>query len=143
MSRSGYIDDEPMSNTEQWALIRWRGAVKSAFRGRRGQSALRDTLAAMDALPERKLIANDLENTAGEVCALGALARARHVDLDDVDPEDAETVARKLDIAEAMVREIVEVNDEWGDYNETPERRWGRMHAWLKKHVRNDPGVTQ
>lgn len=32
MSRCGYSDDY-----DQWALIRWRGAVESAIRGKRGQ----------------------------------------------------------------------------------------------------------
>lgn len=138
MSRSGYTDDAPMGNTERWSCIRWRGAVKSAFRGQRGQRALRDMLAAMEALPGHRLIAEQLESKDGDVCALGALAKARHVDMHDVDPEDADIVAANLDIAEAMAREIVEVNDEWGDHNEAPERRWGRMRAWLKIHVRHD-----
>lgn len=33
MSRSGYSEDLDM-----WDLIRWRGAVKSALRGKRGQA---------------------------------------------------------------------------------------------------------
>jgi hypothetical protein len=37
MSRSGYSDD-----LENWSLIRWRGAVASAIRGRRGQAFLRE-----------------------------------------------------------------------------------------------------
>lgn len=46
MSRHGYscdIDDN-------WALIRWRGAVNSALKGARGQQLLRDIIAALDAL---------------------------------------------------------------------------------------------
>jgi hypothetical protein len=35
MSRSGYSDD--YGDDEPWQLIMWRGAVASAFRGRRGQ----------------------------------------------------------------------------------------------------------
>jgi hypothetical protein len=34
MSRSGYSDDIDSAD-DQWALIRWRGAVKSAIRGAR------------------------------------------------------------------------------------------------------------
>jgi hypothetical protein len=41
MSRSGYSDD-----CDGWALIRWRGAVNSAIKGRRGQQALREIVAA-------------------------------------------------------------------------------------------------
>lgn len=42
MSRSGYTDD----CDDQWALIRWRGAVNSAIKGKRGQQALRGRLDA-------------------------------------------------------------------------------------------------
>jgi len=41
MSRSGYSDD-----CDVWALIRWRGAVKSAIRGARGQAMLRELIQA-------------------------------------------------------------------------------------------------
>jgi len=47
MSRSGYSDD----CDDQWSLICWRGAVKSAIRGKRGQAFLKEMLAALDALP--------------------------------------------------------------------------------------------
>ncbi len=63
MSRSGYSDD-----LDSWALIRWRGQVASAIRGRRGQAVLRDLLAALDAMPEKALVASELETPQGEVC---------------------------------------------------------------------------
>lgn len=91
MSRSGYDD-----NIDQWNLIRWRGAVASAIRGKRGQAFLREMLAALDALPERKLIARKLESR-GEVCAIGAIGKARGVDMSNIDPEDHDTVAAKFD----------------------------------------------
>lgn len=68
MSRSGYIDD---GDIEHWDLIRWRGAVASAIRGKKGQSFLLEMLHAMDALPEKKLIAHDLLKD-GSVCARAA-----------------------------------------------------------------------
>ena len=37
MSRSGYSDD-----LDNWDLIRWRGQVSSAIRGKRGQGFLRE-----------------------------------------------------------------------------------------------------
>jgi hypothetical protein len=46
MSRSGYSDDH-----SEWDLIRWRGAVASAIRGKRGQAFLRELLVALDAMP--------------------------------------------------------------------------------------------
>ena len=35
MSRSGYSD-----GLDEWAMIRWRGAVKSAIRGARGRAII-------------------------------------------------------------------------------------------------------
>lgn len=55
MSRSGYTED-----CDGWDLIRWRGAVASAIRGKRGQAFLREALAALDAMPEKQLISHDL-----------------------------------------------------------------------------------
>jgi hypothetical protein len=43
-----------------WSHIRWRGAVASAIRGGRGQAFLREMLAAMDAMPVKRLVANEL-----------------------------------------------------------------------------------
>lgn len=56
MSRHGYTD----SCDDNFALIRWRGAAKSAIRGKRGQAFLRELLAALDAMPEKRLIAREL-----------------------------------------------------------------------------------
>jgi hypothetical protein len=43
---------------DQWASIRWRGAVKSAASGSRGQAFFRDLITALDAMPEKTLIAD-------------------------------------------------------------------------------------
>jgi len=56
MSRSGYVDDM----SDEWAAIRYRGAVSSAVRGKRGQAFLREMLAALDAMPEKRLAAGAL-----------------------------------------------------------------------------------
>jgi hypothetical protein len=126
MSRSGYHDD----HDDYWALIRWRGAVKSAMRGKRGQALLRDLLAALDAMPEKRLIAHELVTADGEHCALGVLGAARGFDLTKIDPDDAEQVAKAFDISPALAREIVYMNDEWVTRG-TPEERWARMRMWI------------
>src|ERR1700722_1111238 len=87
MSRSGYNDD-----CEQWALICWRGAVNSAIKGARGQAFLAELIAALDALPEKRLIATELEQE-GAVCAIGAVGRARGVDMSKLDPDNPERVS--------------------------------------------------
>ena len=105
MSRSGYTDD-----CENLGL--WRGAVERAIRGKRGQQALKEIAAAMDAMPTKVLAAESLVTADGEFCTLGVLGAARGVDLSPIDPEDAEQVAKAFDLAPAMVREIVYENDE-------------------------------
>jgi hypothetical protein len=132
MSRSGYTDE-----CDGWDLIRWRGAVKSAIRGKRGQEFLRETLAALDAMPEKKL-AKEVLVAGGEVCAMGATAQARGLDMSGVDEYDREAVARRLGISEALAAEIAYENDE-GRWNETPEQRWNRMRDWVQSLISVTP----
>lgn len=128
MSRSGYSDD-----CDGPELVMWRGAVRSATRGMRGQSLLKELLAALDAMTEKRLIPN-LLFTGGEVCALGALGRQRSIDMTSFDPEEAKPIAEAFNIAPALAKEIFFMNDEW-EYNETPEQRYTRMREWVEKQI--------
>ncbi len=130
MSRSGYTED----CDDQWAHIRWRGAVASAIRGKRGQAFLTEMLAAMDALPEKQLVAWELE-AGGQVCAIGSVGRVRGVDMGRLDPEDYSAVANTFGIAEPLAQEIVWMNDEAGPWKETPEQRFDRMRRWVERNL--------
>jgi hypothetical protein len=132
MSRSGYTDD----TEDTWAMICWRGAVASAIKGRRGQVFFKELLAALDAMPEKRLIVDELEAN-GQFCTLGVLGAARGIDMSVIDPDDAEKVAREFNIAEALAQEVVYMNDEWGSYSgvETPEKRWARMRRWAADQI--------
>ncbi len=140
MSRSGYNDD-----CEQWDLIRWRGAVKSALRGKRGQAFLREMRDALDALPEPRLVSHELvifdDEKIGGVCAIGSVGVARGVDLGALDPEDSKGIAAAFGIANAMVREIEYINDELGPYcgGETPEDRFTRVRNWVVQSIAATP----
>jgi len=136
MSRSGYIED---IDIDHWALIKWRGQVAAAIRGKRGQRLLLDLISALDSLPEKVLIAEELINADGDYCALGAVGKLRGVKMDRLDPEDAETVADAFDIAEQLAREIVYINDEHGSYDETPQERWQRVRTWAMANIRPVP----
>ena len=139
MSRSGYTDD----CDDQWRHIMWRGAVKSAMRGKRGQEFLRELLATLDAMPEKRLLAVTINTTEG-CCAIGSVTKARGIDTSDLeilDPDDdygdsARALAKRIGIAESMAQEIVYMNDEgaWGA--ETPEQRWTRMREWVAKKIK-------
>lgn len=134
MSRSGYND---CCDIEQWDLIRWRGAVASAIRGKRGQAFLKEMLAAMDALPEKRLITGELQDAydPNAVCALGAVGLARGQDMSQIDPEEHEEVAAEFDVAHAMACEILWENDECGPRKETPEARFLRVRAWIENRI--------
>lgn len=124
MSRSGYSDD-----CENLGL--WRGAVQRATTGYRGQHLLRKLLAALDAMPVKRLIADEIQNESGDVCALGALDPA-------VKEYDAVYLAEHFGIAHALAAEIVYMNDEafvWREDAETPEQRWVRMRAWVASQI--------
>lgn len=161
MSRSGYTDDYDEDGTGGL----WRGAVASALRGKRGQAFLRELAAALDAMPEKRLIANELE-ADGEFCTIGVLGAARGIDMAKIDPEDYYQVAAAFGIAPCMAQEIVyendEVNDglEWKKWEvcgpmryfwphwEKHERsgcmpmadaesvRWQRMRKWVAEHIK-------
>jgi hypothetical protein len=106
------------------------------MRGTRGQAFLKEMLAALDSLPEPKLIANDLE-AHGEVCAIGAVGKARGVDMTNLDPEDHESLASAFGVAHALACEIMWMNDEWS-CRETPEARHARMRQWVADHIKTD-----
>lgn len=141
MSRSGYSDDCD-------GLELWRGAVASAIRGKRGQALLRDLATALDAMPEKRLIANELKTAEGEFCTLGVLGAHRGVDMAPIDPEDRHQVAQTFNIAPALAAEIVFENDENDrtyDYEarkwiyETPEERWTRIRKWVQDNLTTAP----
>ena len=160
MSRSGYVDDY---DGDDYSLYLYRGTVASAIRGKRGQQFFRDLVAALDAMPDKRLVRHDFETARGSVCALGSLAKARGVadGLKDMDPEDgsnAEVLASRLNIAECLAREVIYENDELGvtytygyrggvkpvrghsrtsAYHETDKERWKRMRAWAASKIRD------
>lgn len=136
MGRSGYTDD--FGDDDRWQMIRWRGAVASAIRGKRGQAFLKEMLAAMDAMPDKRLIRSELQNVDGEVCAIGAVGKARRVVMDKLDPEEYDEIADAFGLSPALVREIEFINDDdWR--NETPERRFDRVREWVVENIAAEP----
>ena len=128
MSRSGYSDD-----CDGWELIRWRGAVHSAIRGKRGQTLLRELAEAMDAMPVKELIADALHED-GAYCALGVVGAKRGVDMTAIDPHDSEQVSKEFNIAEALAKEIAYVNDDF--HKEEPAHRWARVRTWVTENLK-------
>lgn len=129
MSRSGYSDD-----CGGWDLICWRGAVKSALKGKRGQAFLVELADAMDAMPDKRLIADSLQ-ADGELCTIGVIGAKRGIDMAVLDPDDREAVGEAFGISPAMASEIVFMNDEGSWQAETPEQRWQRMRTWVDSNI--------
>lgn len=130
MGRHGYADecDEP------WDHIRWRGTVKSAIRGKRGQGMLEELLEALDAMPVKELISGDLITEDGYCCTVGALLLHREVPDAGRYHERNEELADELDVSEPLIQEIEWENDE-GALRETPSMRWARMRAWVARQI--------
>ncbi len=143
MSRSGYSDD-----LDQWDLIKWRGRVASAIRGKRGQAMLIALRDALDSMPKKALIEEELITKDGDCCAMGALAKARSIDVSKIDPGDCERVAVLFNVSPCLAQEIAYENDEcdisdfvpdgerWKFIPETPEKRWERMRNWVASKIK-------
>lgn len=131
MSRSGYVDGSDCSN-----LNLYRASVDRAMYGKRGQEFLRELAAAMDAMPEKRLIPSELIASTGEVCAIGSVCKARGLNVTDVDVYDPTEVGQLVGIARSMAAEIEYENDERGRHDETPEQRWTRMRNWVASEIK-------
>lgn len=142
MNRSCYNDDPEMT----WDWIRWRGAVNSSIRGRRGQAFLRELLQTLDAMPEKKLVKNALQTPQGDVCAIGSVMVKRGIDPQTFDPEDYETISQACGIAPALVREIEYINDEagWGatDGDEDTRRYWA-VRNWIASRLQDQKAAKE
>lgn len=130
MSRSGYSDD-----CENLGL--WRQAVQRSISGKRGQAFLKELLAALEAMPTKRLISGELQDKHGEVCAIGSVGAMRGVDMGALDIDNPAQIAKAFGIAPALVQEIEFINDDdFAYWNRTePEKRWELMHAWVKKQI--------
>lgn len=138
MSRAGYTDDLD----DNWAWVCWRGAVKSAMRGKRGQAFLIELRGSLEAMEVKELVSGAFE-AKGQHCTLGVIGHARGIDLEILKPEtnyewdewDWESIAKTFGIAEAMAREIMFMNDEPAWLETTPSKRWESMHQWITTQI--------
>jgi hypothetical protein len=128
MSRSGYSDD--CEN-----LWLYRATVERSIKGKRGQEFLRELAAALDAMPEKTLIRNELISEHGEVCTIGAVCKARSLDVSKIDENEPGDVAKAVGIARSMAAEIAFENDEARSTSELPNERWQRMRKWVADNL--------
>ena len=131
MSRSGYSE-----NIDNWDMIKWRGVIASATRGKRGQQFFRDIVSALDAMPVKELIYGDLQTPDGGVCALGCLAKHKGISVEKMDTENYEALGKTFNIAPGLAQEVMFMNDEYGP---TPQRRWQIVRDWAEKQIKKVP----
>jgi hypothetical protein len=151
--RIGYSEDEDYPG--QFEL--WQANCRRSLQGKAGQTALRELEQALLALPEKRLIAGELENAEGEVCAIGALVKYRGVEETKADPDcDMEDVGVELGMPRLVAWKVVALNDmeidghyvmlegpiqsSWSGGGHlqqfvpvTPEERYERVLAWVRK----------
>ena len=141
MSRAGFGDGDD----SDYPYELWEKTCELALNGKRGQKFLRELVAALDALPEKKLIAGQLKDETGAVCALGAVCVRKHLYTPALEPREDEEylhwppLAGALKISETLVRLVEHENDEsdeWRDHKLTPEERWQHVRQWAKDMIK-------
>jgi hypothetical protein len=116
-----------------WQSIRWSGRIASATRGKRGQVFFRELVSALDTMPAKRLVDGALQTSEGDVCALGALGRAKGVKLDELDTTNWDALGETFNIAASLSREVMYMNDDF--YGGTPERRWEMVRKWAASQI--------
>jgi hypothetical protein len=132
MSRSGYID---YYDADDNFCFLWDSIVSRSINGKRGQRFLRELIEALDAMPKKELIADDLVTEEGECCAMGAVAIHRGIDVSGVDPEERDEVGALFDIAPTLAAEIASQNDNDFKSKMTPQERWHHMRKWAADRI--------
>jgi len=141
MARHGYVDE---GDLDQNGMAMWRGRVASAIRGKRGQAMLRDLAAALDSMPDKRLVAGELQTKEGDCCAIGRVCQVRginYVQEGEFDPyvqEDLnDDAADKLNVAKCLIQEVEWINDEAAPSD--PEKRWAYVRRWVDRQL--TPGL--
>lgn len=131
MSRISWSDDEDFPG--QFGL--WQSNCSRSLQGKQGQKELRALRDALLALPDKRLICGSLVDEAGEVCAVGAYARHKGVDLAKFDPEYAtDDVGIESGMPRLVAWKVVEINDFQFGYL-TPEQRYMKILAWVEQQL--------
>jgi len=129
--RINYSEDEDFPG--QFEL--WQANCERSLRGKRGQQELRELRAALLALPEKRLIHGALEDERGYVCAVGAYAKHKGVELSKFDVDsNTDDVGIEAGMPRLVAWKVVEMNDLQLDHL-TPEQRYEKMFAWVESKL--------
>lgn len=155
--RLNYSEDEDFPG--QFAL--WQANCRRSLASRAGQRELRELEAALVALPEKRLIHGTLEDEDGGVCAIACYAKHKGIDLSKFDPEyDSPEVGEAGGMSHLVAWKVVSLNDieiedhyemcegpnlpdrysyyragVWTRFQWTPEERYEKVLAWVRKNL--------
>ena len=112
--------------------------LAAAIRSKRGQTLLRDLLAALDAMPDKKLIAGDFVRPNGSCCALGVLGLARGIDPEYLAAlgDDYDRASKSFGASISLIRHIQDENDHRLK-NATQDQRWAHVRGWAASKIDN------
>lgn len=125
----------------------FRSSLERAIKAKSGQRILREMAEILLAMPERKLAYGAIATEAGEVCAVGAYARAKgadltpYVDCDDDYGQGTISLGRKVGMLKPLAEQLAWLND----YYEPPyasfrgfsdEQRWQKIYEWVTSQVK-------
>lgn len=132
MSRISYSEDEDYPG--QFEL--WQANCRRSIKGKHGQEELRALRDALLALPDKCLIHEALTDDEGGVCAIGAYAKHKGLDLQKFDPEDeTDEVGIAAGMPALVAWKVVEMNDMEFHSRFSPEERYARMLEWVNKQL--------
>ena len=138
--RVSYSDEEDWPG--QFEL--WQANCRRSIRGKKGQAALRELEAALQALPHPRLGYDVLVEPTGEVCAIGAMMVQRRIaagmsreqaiaECSNVDSCDTQEAGEWIGMPSLVAWSAAVENDEYR--RETPEQRYERMLAWVRGYL--------
>jgi hypothetical protein len=117
----------------------WNQRLSATLYSKRGKERLREFASILDAMPEKKLIANTLERE-GQVCFVGAICRAKGVEMpkprydDDCDIYDTAESGQRAGIPWTLAWTMGSLNDnQWGRLS--PEERWLAARRWIDEQL--------
>ena len=132
--RLSYSEDEDFAG--QFFL--WQANCERSLRGRQGQVELKELRAALLALPQKRLILGLLEDEQGDLCAIGAYAKRKGLDLSKYDVDsDTPDVGIEGGMPRLVAWKVVEMNDIEFDHL-TPEKRYEQMLAWVESKLNHE-----
>lgn len=143
MSRIGLVEEE---NFPGEFFLQERNRERS-LAGKKGQAALRELVAALEAMPEKRLCKWAMVDDEGEVCALGAYVLRKRIQRGDTYAQAIKTIdhegenrmshdlASHYEFPAAAAWAVAFRNDEILDRC-SPEERHALMLEWARAQIK-------